>query len=453
MTKKTTDKKSLLIGLDLGTSATKGVVIDCTGKIITEESQPVSYLTPQAGWVELDPKKHYKDICEVIKKLAESVNGKISAISVAAASGNTLLCDKNGKPLTNIISWLDHRCIENTPETLKNLTAESVRQVVGWGCINTFSLAHLSWLKENKSGIYKSAEKICMNTDWLIYKLTGNWMMDHSTATTFHLQNQLTGKYHKPYLDLVGITENKLSTLTNSGTPCGKLTPQAQKDTGLTDDTEIVTGSFDHPSGARAMGIFQSGKLMLSCGTSWVGFYPENNRDKIISKGILCDTFLSEKGGPWGAIFSVPYIGQNIDWYVHNVIAPDKKNPFEVFDKLAGESCEDTGGIKIDLTQKPQMISGDKKHISRAVMENAAKLLNNKLAALCKNGLAIKSAVMIGGPTKSRVWPGIISKITGLEISTGQHNAGAIGAALLAGIGAGIYKDEFDAYEQAGAYK
>ncbi|MHC4874020.1 MAG: FGGY family carbohydrate kinase, partial [Planctomycetota bacterium] len=274
--------------------------------------------------------------------------------------------------------------------------------------------------------------------------------MDYSTATTFHLQEQSTNKYHKPFLEKLEITEEKLSALVKSGVKAGQLTDSAVRETGLSADTEVITGCFDHPAAARSVGILKPGSLMLSCGTSWVGFFPENDRQKIVEAEILCDPFLSQNDGPWGAIFSVPKIGQTIDWYIDNLIAGGAENKYEIFSQLAEEADCGAGGLKINLNDEPAPVAAEKKNISRAVMEGAVELLNDFLEDLQRKGFSFTEAVMVGGPTRSRIWTEILEQRTGLKLNIGSPSAGAKGAALLAGIGIGLYKDEKEAFAKAG---
>lgn len=436
-------KKSLFIGLDLGTSAIKGIIMDNDGVVITETEKKTCFIYPYDGCIEVEPEGHYQAVCEVIRKLAaSSVPGSVKAIAMAAASGNTLLSDKNGSPLTNIISWMDKRVV---PEMFSE---QKVREITGWPCVNIFPLAHLAWLRENRTDLYENADRYCMNTDWLLFRFTGNWLMDYSTATTFHLQEQISRTYYEPFLNRLEIPEEKLSALVPSGTNAGRLTVHAAKDTGLSASTELFTGCFDHPAAARAEGIFKEGQMLLSCGTSWVGFFPKKNRQKIIDAELLCDPFLSDNGGPWGAIFSVPYIGRNIDWYIDNLIAPCEKNKYDIFNALAAEAMPGANGLTIDLRDTPRYIDAERKNISRAIMESAARLLKEKLFQLEKSGMKFENAVMVGGPSKSSIWPSIIADITELKLTIGSSYSGAKGAALLAGIGLGLYHDENDAYQK-----
>ena len=438
------DSDPCFIGLDIGTSALKGVLTDACGKVLAEARAENCLLHPQEGWVELDPETHYRNICRTIRKLTADSPSEVTALAMAAASGNTLLADTDGFPLTNIISWMDNRAAQQPPKALDGLTSETVARITGWPCVTSFPLAQLAWLHENRSSLCATAPHVGMDTDWLLYRLTGQWQMDHSTATTFHLQDQVSGSYHTPFLERIGVAPEKLSRLVPSGKVVGSLTAQALHDTGLSERTLVVTGCFDHPAAARASGVVEEGQLMLSCGTSWVGFMPHPDRNALVKAQLLCDPFLSKKGGPWGGMFSVPQIGRTIDWYVEHVIAPGENvsEQMRTFDSLAAQAEPGADGVMIDLREPPQPIDADRANVSRAVMEGAGRLLNEKLLELVRYGFHHHRAVMVGGPSRSPVWPGIVAEITGLELIAGDRSAGARGAAMLAAEGCNEYCSE-----------
>ena len=436
MSAKATDDH-LLIGLDLGTTAIKGVVTNAAGEVLFEASADVCLHQPQDGWVELAAEQHYQTVCGVIRELVAAAPGEVSALAMAAASGNTLLTDEQGQSLTPIINWMDSRAGSCPPKAIGNLKEDDVARITGWPCIDTFPLSHLAWLRENDPDRFDSAAHYGMDTDWLLYRLTGLWRMDRSTASTFHLVDQLKGSYHAPLLKLLNIPEKKLSLLMPSGDSIGPVTATAARDTGLSSRTMVVAGSFDHPAAARAAGVTEEGQLMLSCGTSWVGLLPHANRDALLDAQLLCDPFLSAEGGPWAGMFSVPRIGRTMDWYVAHAIAPEAPDPMRVFNDLAAQAEPGAGGLVIDLLQPPRLPSAGRANISRAVMEGAARLVNQKIVKLKQRGLFFDRAVMVGGASRSPVWPDIVAEITGLTIKCAGRSAGARGAALLAAKGIG----------------
>ncbi|MEI6082718.1 MAG: FGGY family carbohydrate kinase [Verrucomicrobiota bacterium] len=447
------EHSACLIGLDLGTSAIKGVLTDAAGTVLAEAGAENRFLHPQDDWVEVAPEPHYQNVCRVIRELVAAAPGEVAALAMAAASGNTLLTDAAGTPLTNILNWMDRRAEQNPPAALAGLTPAAVTQITGWPCVSSFPLAHLAWLREHRPQLYRQAGHYGMDTDWLLYRLTGRWVMDHSTATTFHLQEQTSGTYHEPFLKMLDIPRAKLSALMDSGIAAGPLTGPALRDTGLSPRTAVVTGCFDHPAAARAVGVLAPGQLLLSCGTSWVGFTPCLDRQGILDAQMLCDPFLSAQGGPWGGMFSVPYIGRTIDWYIDNVIAPGESDRLRIFNETAAEAAPGAGGLAIDLRLPPRAIQADRKNISRAIMEGAARFLNEKICDLQARGFRYHQAVMVGGPAHSPGWPAIVAEITGLAIAVGGRAAGARGAARLAGLGVGIYQNEQDAFRGKGGQR
>jgi sugar (pentulose or hexulose) kinase len=439
------DNAPYLIGLDLGTSAIKGLLVDGRGRVCAEAGVDTALRHPHEGWAEVDAEEHYRRVCGVLRTLAGAAPCPVTALAMAAASGNTLLTEAHGTPLTPILNWMDHRAEQEPLASLADLDADEVYRVAGWPWLNCFPLAHLAWLRERLPDVYRAAGHYAMDTDWILQRLTGEWRMDHSTATTFYLQDQVAGTYYEPYLQRLDIPPGKLSPLVDSGVPVGPLTEAAAHDTGLSPDTLVVTGCFDHPAAARAVGVLAPGEMMLSCGTSWVGFTPAMDRQTLLDAQMLCDPFLSAQGGPWGGMLSVPYIGRTIDWYIDNLIAPSERDRLRIFNELAAAASPGAGGLGINLREPPREIEASRADISRAVMEGAARLLHEKLLALGDHGMCFERAVMVGGPSASPLWTSIVAERLGLEVSVGGRSAGALGAAMLAGIGAGLYRDEHDA--------
>jgi sugar (pentulose or hexulose) kinase len=439
------DEGPLLIGLDLGTSATKGVLADAAGRVLATAEAPTRLLAPREGWLESHPEDDYLRICGVIRELASRAPGEVAALSFAAASGNTLLSDSDGRPLMRVINWMDRRAAQQPPKTLERFSDSEVAQVVGWPRIQAFPLAHLAWLRENRPDLLDAAGHVGMDTDWLLHRLTGQWRMDRSTATTFYLQDQVSGAYHEPFLERLSLRLSALSPLADPGEPVGRLLPQAASDMGLTQRTLVVAGCFDHPAAARAAGVLKPGALLLSCGTSWVGFLPHPDRQAILDAGLLCDPFLSRRGGPWAGLFSVPAIGPTINWYIDRVTPPDAHDRLRAFNDLAARAEPGSGGLIIDLRAPPRLPAADYAAVSRAVMEGAARLLNEKIVELKARGFRYHEALMAGGASRSQVWPGIVAAATGLALRTAGASEGARGAALLAGLGCGLYRSEREA--------
>jgi len=241
------------------------------------------------------------------------------------------------------------------------------------------------------------------------------------------------------------ITEGMLPEIGKCGQIVGTVRKECAAECGLFAGTPLMLGSFDHPSAARGVGVLKEGQLLLSCGTSWVGFFPVSDREKAEKAGMLLDPFLSETGGPWGAMTSVASVSANIKQYIDRYIDKADK-AFATLSELAAKAAPGAGGLRLCPLDKPddKKVQGfEKTDIARAIMEGTVALLKARLDFLKEKGISASEAIMVGGPSEDPMWRKIIEEMCGFPVRTvhGAH-AGAVGAALMAGIGAGIFKDE-----------
>jgi sugar (pentulose or hexulose) kinase len=178
----------LFIGLDVGTSAVKGILVSAEGRQLALARRQIRLLHPEAQWSELDPEEHVRDVFGLIAELAGQApsGARIRGLSMAFASGNTLLLDSANRPLYNILSWLDGRSVGKTAELLPELDVEAFHAIVGWPYTELFPLAQIAWFRAYRSDLWRRVGRVCMNSDYLYYRLTGRWGMDHSGATTGH---------------------------------------------------------------------------------------------------------------------------------------------------------------------------------------------------------------------------------------------------------------------------
>lgn len=446
------------IGLDLGTSAYKCILISESGAILAHSVAKNSFLHPTPERVEFDVDERYKQICNLIRSVLNNNYSDINvlAICITGASGNALMLDKQKRALVNAVSWMDLRAEATYEEDLVPFKSEYVYSVTGWPKIGSFPLTYFSWMKVNEPEIYNSAEFLATDFIYFNYRLSGSWVHDTSTATNFYLQEQVDLKYHQPFLNFFGIEHDRLPKIVKSGEPIGKITLQASKETGLHESTIVVAGSFDHPSAARGTGMTEIGDLLLSCGTSWVGFFPVTSREKAMELNMLIDPFLSPEGS-WGAMFSFSGIGNTLNQYI-NLLFDGSPDRFAKFDEAAMNSLEAENEFYFDLLQKdlsPKEYLSEKlkshsiPNICRSIMESMAYLMSSKINYFKDNGMTINNITMVGGFSESQVWPQILSDIIGLPVRLihGEF-AGCFGASILAGIGIGLFRNESDGFNK-----
>lgn len=426
-----------LIGLDIGTSSVKGVLMTTEGHIKETVREAFTYQELTNGGLELDA-DHYLRVCfHVIKVLAESaLDGCIKGVCASSASGNLLLLDKEHKPMTNIINWQDQRVTEEALDILGNMDPDAFYELIGWPFdYKTFPLAQLCYIKKHTPALLEQCGTVCMSTEYFYYTLTGQWGISTSAGTPFFLIDQNKKQYIKSLLDTLGIEESKLPPILPCGHILGGVRKEMEQVCGIPAGTPIILGSFDHPSAARGAGILREEEMLLSCGTSWVAFFPISSREKGIAAKMLVDPFLSPDGC-FGAMVSLPSVSERIQQYVHRYI-DTSEDAFKKLSTLCAASTSGANGLTINPLDEPDdthITSFPKEDIARAIMEGTVLLLKEKMETLKKHDITAKSAVMVGGPSEDPMWVSLIEEICGVSVRVVHGSfAGAVGAAVIAG--------------------
>ena len=440
-----------LIGMDMGTSSVKAILMTEEGKVLKVARGAFDYTTTDDGVVEIAAEAYAKVCIDVIKELSDAAGGDVKAICASSASGNLLVLDKQNKPLTAIINWQDKRVGNEAKEIFENLDTDAFYRQIGWPFgFKAFPLAQMCYIKKNSPKVLQKAGKVCMSTEYLYFLLTGKWGISTSAGTPFFFIDQQKKEYIPQLLETFGVTEGMFPPIKDAATTLGGILSEMTEATGLKEGTKVVLGTFDHPSAARGVGVFKEGQVLLSCGTSWVGFFPIENREKIADAKMLIDPFLSPKGGCWAGMTSVASISERIWLYVSTYI-DDGKDAFSLLSSLAKESEKGAAGLTINLREDPSdevILKYEKKHIARAIMEGTVNLLKDRLEILKEKGISASEGIMVGGPSEDPYWIELIEDMCNIKLKVihGQY-AGAVGAATMAGIGCGLYENEEKAFE------
>jgi len=437
-----------LIGLDLGTTAIKGVIITADGDVLTTATDGYNYEVKKNQKL-LDPKDFLDSCYSVIRRLTDRVgrDGRVLAICSCCASGNLILLDEKSQPVTPIIGWQTAVDKEDIAAFLTEDEKKKLYYTVGWPLNVGFPAAYLMAIKRRCPERLSRAKTVAMSAEYLNFNLTGKWGISHSMGTPFFLMDQEKGVYNTPLLEKLGIDEEKLPPIFKKGTVLGNIKAEIAEELGLSSETRVVLGSFDHPSGAMGAGVFEEGEMLLSCGTSWVEFFPVPSREFAISTKGLVDRFMLD-GAPYCVMKSITSVSEKIDALRHHYLGDISHKEF---DELAKGAPLGSNGLRFYFTDKDFSIEErfSKGDIARAIIEAAAFILKDNLEQLEKCGLRAEKITMIGGISNSADCVKIISEVLErpVRVANGQA-AGAIGAALLGGIGAGVYKNEKDAFSR-----
>lgn len=447
-----------IVGIDIGTSAVKCVLITEDGQILGHSIKSNDYFY-QGDWVEFSATERYDELCRSIRDVVDGKpsDGNIIAVCLSGASGNALLLDQEREPICNAVSWMDRRGETLRPSLLSSFSDNYIYAVVGWPKLTSFPLAYFAWMKEKETDLFYSATYHATDFVYYNYRLTNNWMIDTSTATNFYLQDQVNIKYHQPILDYLHIHEEELPAIIKSGERIGAITSKAAGETNLPKGTPVVAGAFDHPTAARGTGMTDSGDLLLSCGTSWVGFFPVVSREKIMKEELLIDPFLSQEEGPWGAMFSFSGMGRRINENV-DLLFPDSMAKY--FDFEASATSIDINGVEcdFDLLQEERSVADYLQSmlgaytipvICASIIKSVSQLIQGKIVHFQNIGIQINRISMVGGFSATQVWPQAFANAFNRPITLNQGQlAGCFGAAILAGIGVGLFKDEADGFRK-----
>ncbi len=425
------------IGLDIGSTNVKGVLLSEDSKIAAKASERFEYDRPKPGYVQIDADKFAKNCFSVISSLAKALpeGGKITGISEVSASGNLLLLDENYTPMTPILNWQDTRVTDEVERTLgEDFDRRAYYERTGWHLGIKFPLAQLCFIKQHEPELLERAAVVCMSTEYLNFLLTGNFGISPSAGTPFFLIDQNTKEYNRDILETLGIENKLFPPVMNTGEELGEVSREMCEMLSLPEGTRVYCGTFDHPGGAISTGVTEEGRMLLSCGTSWVAFIPINDRAKVIENGFLCDPFLSDRGGPWGAMGSISAIGNTLDALVDRYISTES-DKYAKLTEYAKRSENGSGGLSIDPSdiENARISDYSKENIAYAIMEMPARLLREKLDVFLKSGVKFERVYMAGGPTKSDIWVSVTEKILGMSVTVSNAEySGAVGAGMLA---------------------
>ena len=443
----------LLLGFDVGTTATKALLMNIEGEVIASASYSYGLITPREDWVEQDPEELWRGVVAVCREVMKHVKpqDRVLALSISAQGGTTIPVDAHFQPVGNAISWMDHRAHEQSQQIRENMGEDRLYQVTGWQLGDGLPLLHIYWMRQTDPETFASIRCFLFVNDFIIHKLTGELCMDPSDAGITQLYNIAEGRWDENMLGTAGIRQDQLSPVQNSGVVVGQITEEASRETGLSRSVLVVNGAHDQYCAALGTGVLKPGEVMLSCGTAWVilGTLEQLRLDpeKRLS---ISPHVIPER---WGALKSLGGVGACMEWFLRNLWTGAAKGA-ELYDELnrgvdrvpAGSSglifFPSSGGYGrgargafMGLT-----LSHSREAMARAVMEGIVFELRWTMENVREAGLESRELRMVGGAAASPVWPKIVADITHLPVMIpSTTEAASCGAAILAGLGSGVF--------------
>jgi xylulokinase len=454
-----------VLGIDIGTTAIKAAVFDDKGRLQGSHTQEYDLLTPRSGVVELDAPTYVAAFAAAVKgALATSHVAKSDIVSLGiSAQGETLfLLDDAGQPLRNAIVWMDTRANDEAEWIEAQLGRELIHRTTGQvGMSALWPASKLLWIKRNEPEIFDRTAKVMLIEDYFVYLLTGRVVSEDSLLCSTMLWDINTRTYWPAMLDLLGLDEAQLPEILHPGSPVGKVSAAAADQFGLGSDTLICLGALDQACGAIGVGNVKPGIFSESTGAALTSVAMSTK--PVIDPSGQMPCFASGIPGMY-MIHAFSTGGMAIRWFrdafwaaevaaeaagginAYTAIdqavlrTPPGAEGLRVLPHLQGSGPPDSDsyakGVFLNVT-----LAHNRDHFARGIMEGVTMVLLRMVEATQALGVDVAEIRSLSGGAKSPVWCQIKANAAGLPVRTMKTTdyAACLGAAILAGVGAGVW--------------
>ncbi len=450
----------MYIGIDLGTSAVKLLLVDSEGKILNEVSKEYPVFYPHSGWSEQNPYDWKKAVFEGIKELTENFdNTEIKGIGCGGQMHGLVVLDENDNVIRPAILWNDgrtHKEVDYLNGVIgKDVLSDNTANIAFAG----FTAPKILWMKANEPELFEKIEKIMLPKDYINYVLTGIHATDYSDASGMLLLDVKNKKWSEKMLDICGVSEYKMPKLFESSEVIGTLKEDIANVLGLDSNIKVVAGAGDNAAAAIGTGTVGNGKCNISLGTSGTIFISSNEFG--VDPNNALHSFAHADGNYhlMGCMLSAASCNK---WFMDDIlrdrnyseiqaeITDDKLGRNQVFflPYLMGERSpiNDTNargtftGMSMD-TSRADML--------QAVLEGVAFAIRDSFEVAKSLGLNIERSNICGGGAKSPLWKKIMANILGIPLDILKTEQGpGYGGAVLAAVGCGEYQSVSEACEK-----
>ena len=446
-----------LLGIDIGTSSCKVALFEPDGTVAATggSDYPVSY--PRRGWAEQDPRDWWEGVCRAIREMTDE-NGinpaDICGIGVDGQSWSAVALDKTGNVLCPTPIWTDTRSEAVCRETAARLTEEKIFSVCGNPAQPGYTWPKILWYRENRPEVFEKTEKILQSNSYIVFRMTGEITQDLSQGYGLACFDMRNGRWDGEMCEALGIPRRMLPEIVPCHRIVGRLTKEAAEQTGLTEGIPVVAGGLDAACGTLGAGVVSPGQTQEQGGQAGgmsicISEYAADPR-LILGFHVVPGHWLLQGGTTGG--------GGALKWLRETMFpdlsfgemsslaeqAPAGSGSVTFLPYMAGErsplwnpkACGVFFGLNFSTT-RPQII--------RACMEGVAYALRHNLETAEAAGARAGTLRAMGGSANSRIWTQIKADVTGRDIEVpSSDTATTLGAAILAGVGTGVY-DSFEA--------
>lgn len=453
-----------LIGIDIGTTGTKALLIDEAGSIVAAATVEYPLHTPRPLWAEQDPADWWNATVQTIRAVLgkSGVKGEdIGGIGLSGQMHGSVFLDAHDEVIRPAILWCDQR----TAAECAWITAQvGEADVVAETCnpvLTGFTAPKIIWLRHHEPDHYARLVKVLLPKDYIRFKLTGEFATEVSDASGTSLLNVRERQWSAVVLDRIELPREMLPDVYESPEISGRVTARVAEATGLREGTPVVGGGGDQAAGAVGNGIVEQGIISSTTGTSGVVF--AHLDEPLMDDNLRTHTFCHAVPGKWHVMGVMLSAGGSFRW-LRDALCGDEKavaaltgrDPYEYMTAAAAQAPPGAEGLLFlpylsgERTPYPNPnakgvffglhLRHDKRHLARAVMEGVAFGLRDSFEIIEAMGVEINQVRASGGGARSELWRQIQADVTGRPHCTINVDEGpALGVALLAGVGTGVW--------------
>jgi xylulokinase len=461
---------AFLIGIDIGTSGVKTVIFDELGAVVTSDMVEYPLYQPQNGWAEQAPEDWWNATVQSIRTVLRKSNLKTQEIQGIGLSGQMhglVMLDKNGQVLRPSIIWCDQRTAKECEEITARVGYDKLVEITANPALTGFTASKILWVRKHEPELYEQCAHIFLPKDYIRFKLTGEFATEVSDASGMQLLDIPKRQWSDYVLEKLEIDRAMLGKVYESQEVTGVISKEAADLTGLKGGTIVVGGAGDNAAAAVGTGVVRDGRAFTTIGTSGV-VYAHTSKPFIDKLGRV-HTFCSAVPGEWHIMGVTQAAGLSLKWFRDNFFKSEVEtaglmgvDPYELMNKeaetvpiganrllylpyLMGERTPhldpDARGVFFGLSA-----IHTKKDMLRAVLEGVAYSLRDCLSVFEEMDISVEEMMACGGGGRSLLWRQILADLYNCPIKTITSQEGpALGVALLAGVGAGVYKSVSEA--------
>lgn len=454
----------LLLAIDQGTSGLKLTIFDKEGHVIASKAKFYETYYPAEGYVEQKCDDWWNQTVLGIRDMlvdsgihAEDIKG----IGIDGTSWACIPIDREGQVLYPTMIWLDRRATKEAQWMKEVAGEEALIDLSGNPVDAAYITPKMLWLKNNEPDIYNRTYKFLNSNSFLAYRMTGNLSQDPSQGYGFHFYDMASGQWNKEMAEKLGLSLDHMAPIHKCHDVVGGVTQAVAAATGLKAGTPVVAGGLDAACCTLGAGVVQVGQTQEQGGQAG-GMSICLDQPLIHPKLILGAHVVPEKwllqGGTTGGGGTLNWFNRELAAYEKDQADRQKISSFEILSEEAGQVPAGSEGLVFLPYMKGERtpiwnekakgvyygITFDKtrQHMVRATMEGVAYSLRHNLETALEVGADVDSLISVGGSANSHVWTQLKADISGLRIEVPySDHATSLGAAILAGVGVGIYKD------------